>query len=80
MWLEDNWDHKMLIYEHDPLLPQLQQMAPADIVVVPFNPTAELIAQYIVEDVAIDALAGTGVVLWKVVVEETRKCSASYER
>jgi len=80
MWLEDNWDHKMLIYEHDPLLPQLQQMAPDDIVVVPFNPTAELIAQYIVEDVAIDALAGTGVVLWKVVIEETRKCSASYER
>lgn len=79
-WLEDNWDHKTILYDMDPLLPELQRLVPDDIVVVDFNPTAELLAQHLVEEVAVDALAGTGVVLWKVVIEETRKCSASYER
>lgn len=80
MWLEDNWDHKMLIYQHDPLLNNLQQIAPADIVVVPFNPTAENMAQYLVTTVGPQQLNGTEVVLTKVTIEETRKCSATYER
>lgn len=78
MWLEDNWDHKMLIWEHDPLLPDLKQITPDDIVVVTFNPTAENMAEYLVERVGIEQLAGTGCILVEVKIEETRKCSAIY--
>ena len=47
---------------------------------LPFNPTAENMAQYLVETVAPEMLKGSGVTLHKCVVEETRKCSASYSK
>lgn len=78
MWLEDNWDHKMLIWEFDPILHDLKKIVPNDIVIVPFNPTAENMAKYLVEEVGIDVMSGTGAILVEVKVEETRKCSAIY--
>lgn len=77
-WLEEYWDHKMMLWEQDPLLPELQRLVPDDLVVVPFNPTAEQMAQYLVTEVGPRQLAGTGVTLIKVRIEETRKCSAIY--
>lgn len=77
MWLEDEWDHKMLIWEHDPLAEVLPNIDPT-VVIVPFNPTAENIAQHLVEVVGPTQLAGTGIKLVHCDVEETRKCSASF--
>lgn len=74
-WLEDVWDHKMLIWQDDPLLPELQKIDPS-VVVVAFNPTAENIGQHLIQKVAPELLHGTGVSLIKCVVEETHKCSA----
>jgi 6-pyruvoyltetrahydropterin/6-carboxytetrahydropterin synthase len=75
MWLEDQWDHKMLLWREDPLLPALRQIDPT-VVEMPFNPTAENLALYLIKEIAPIALKGTGVRLIKCVVEETRKCSA----
>lgn len=77
MWLEDEWDHKMLIWEKDPLAEVLPNIDPT-VVIVPFNPTAENIAQHLVEVVGPAQLAGTGIKLVHCDVEETRKCSASF--
>ena len=77
MWLEDNWDHKMLIWENDPWAKVLPEIDPT-IVIVPFNPTAENIAQHLVEVIGPQQLAGTGIKLVHCDVEETRKCSASF--
>ena len=79
MWLENNWDHKFLLWEHDPLHSVLTRLVPDDIVSVDFNPTAENMARYLVEEVAVDQLAGTGCVLTECKIEETRKCSATYQ-
>ena len=79
MWLEDNWDHKFLLWEHDELHSVLKRLVPYDIVTVDFNPTAENMARYLVEEVAVDQLAGTGCVLTECKIEETRKCSATYK-
>lgn len=78
MWLEKNWDHRMLIWENDPMLPQLQELD-STVIAVPFNPTAENMAQYLVNIVGPDQLKGTGIVLVECKVEETRKCAASYK-
>jgi 6-pyruvoyltetrahydropterin/6-carboxytetrahydropterin synthase len=78
LWLEDNWDHKFLLWEHDPLHSDLKQLVPNDIVTVPFNPTAENMAQYLVNEIAVDQLAGTGCILIECKIEETRKCSVTY--
>jgi len=78
-WLEDHWDHRFLVWGDDPLREHLTNLDET-VVVVPFNPTAENVAQYLVEVVGPQQLRGTGVVLQAVVVEETRKCRAAFFR
>lgn len=77
-WVENNWDHKMLLWDRDPQLAALQDLDPT-VVSVPFNPTAEQLAYYLVEVVAPNLLKDLGVTLRRVDIEETRKCTASYE-
>lgn len=79
-WLEEHWDHKMMIWEKDPLRAELQKLTPEDLVIVPFNPTAEQMAEYLVEEVGPRQLAGTQVELISVQIDETRKCSATYSK
>lgn len=79
MWLENHWDHKMMIWEQDPLRTELERLVPQDLIIVPFNPTAEAMAQYLVEVIAPQQLASTGVQLIACRIEETAKCSASYQ-
>ncbi len=81
-WLEENWDHKMLLWQEDYLVETLCEasaLTSESLVPVPFNPTAENIAKFLVQVVGPEQLVDTGVVLTKVVVDETRKCSASFE-
>lgn len=76
MWLEDNWDHRFIIWERDPMAETLHALDDS-VVLVPFNPTAENIAGHLVRFVGPQQLEGTGVVLVRCTVEETRKCSSS---
>ncbi|MCL7988955.1 6-carboxytetrahydropterin synthase [Sphingobacterium sp. lm-10] len=78
LWLEEQYDHKFLIWEQDELLPQLQALSGESLVIVPFNPTAENIAQHLVEVVGPTQLAGTNTRLIACKVEETAKCAATY--
>jgi 6-pyruvoyltetrahydropterin/6-carboxytetrahydropterin synthase len=78
MWLEDEWDHKMLVWQHDEMLPGLKFLDPT-VVAVPFNPTAENLAEYLVRVIGPMQLLGTGIRLVACEIEETRKCSAVYE-
>jgi 6-pyruvoyltetrahydropterin/6-carboxytetrahydropterin synthase len=74
-WLEDWWDHRMLLWVKDPWVVPLRQID-RTVKTVPFNPTAENMAQHLLHVVGPTYLRGTGVTLTKVVFEETRKCSA----
>lgn len=78
-WLENNWDHKFLMWEQDPEFLALESLDPKGVVAVPFNPTAENIAEYLVKAVGPAELTGTGITLVHCTVDETRKCSASYK-
>ena len=80
LWLEENWDHKFLLWDADPLVLKMKILSPESLVVVPFNPTAENMAIYLVETVGPALLLGSAVSLVRVVVEETRKCQACYTR
>ena len=79
-FLEIAWDHKTLIWVKDPMLPELRKLDPDGVVGVAFNPTAENMAQFLVEVVGPEVLRGTGVRLIECRVEETRKCSATYRK
>lgn len=78
VWLEENWDHRFLLFEEDPMRIVFQEAEEIGVIDVPFNPTAENMARYLVEEIGPKQLQGTGARLVKVIVEETRKCSASY--
>ena len=56
-WLEKNWDHRMLIWDQDPIKDILRSADPT-IVYVDFNPTAENIAKNFVEHVSPRLLEG----------------------
>lgn len=90
MWLENNWDHKFLAWREDKNLCEVYAnfgadplMAPSgeigeSFVFLPFNPTAENMAEYLVTVIGPLQLNGCGVVLESVTIEETAKCHASY--
>jgi 6-pyruvoyltetrahydropterin/6-carboxytetrahydropterin synthase len=77
-WLEDNYDHRLLLWEQDPIAPQLQQID-ATTTLVPYNPTAENIALYLITTIAPKLLEHTNITVSKIIVEETSKCKAVCE-
>lgn len=77
-WLEENWDHRFLVWINDPLADALQALDPT-VRLVTFNPTAENMARHLLHIVGPAQLEGTGCELQRVVVDETRKCSAAAE-
>lgn len=76
-WLEDNWDHKFLVWDQDPFALPLKELDFAGTVIVNFNPTAENMGQYLIDVVGPKQLEGTGVRLINVNIEETRKCNVT---
>ena len=75
-WLEDNWDHRMLIFIDDPYANEIHRLGLGDCA-VPFNPTAENMAYFLY---TLQWELPAGVNLISVRVEETRKCSAEASR
>lgn len=77
LWLEEEWDHKYLLWEKDPFLDTLRSLSPESIVAVPFNPTAENMALYLLNEIGPGLLSPYHCRLVSCRVEETRKCSAT---
>lgn len=75
-WIDDNWDHTTLIYSKDfdlvGVSPILSVNKPAFI--CDFNPTAENMAQFLLDSVCPRVLSGSGVEVVKVVLWETENC------
>jgi 6-pyruvoyltetrahydropterin/6-carboxytetrahydropterin synthase len=78
VWLDLNWDHKMLLWEKDPVQHTLKRAQEKGIVLLPFNPTAENLGAFLLNQIGPWVLPGK-IKLTKVVVDETRKCSAVVE-
>lgn len=94
-WLEKNWDHKFLHWESDPLMLGLQKTLVEEnhnisgencdhffnsLVALPFNPTAENLAAYMVNVIGPCLLDEHGVELVSCVIEETSKCHVEYTK
>lgn len=92
-WLEDNWDHKFLHWNRDNLIDALKIAASrpscplehedhehflSSLVALPFNPTAENLAAYMVDVIGPQLLDEHGVQLIECTIEETSKCHVNY--
>lgn len=78
MWVEQFWDHSFLMWDRDPALDSMIKIDPLGIWTSPFNPTAENMAEFLVNTIGPIVLRETGVTLKSVTIEETAKCWATY--
>lgn len=85
-WIDSEWDHGFLLWEKDPAVTLLYNFAISykgkpdamqKLFCLPYVPTAENIARYLLEVVCPRLLNGTGVVVTAVKIDETENCSAT---
>lgn len=77
-WIDLHWDHNFLVYAKDlELIHALTSVkGKKDPFICPFNPTAENMALYLLEEVCPRQLEATGVTVNKIVLYETENCYA----
>jgi 6-pyruvoyltetrahydropterin/6-carboxytetrahydropterin synthase len=71
-WLDEHWDHAFLLWDTDHVaLRAIRSVQPHRVFELPYNPTAENMARYLLEEVGPGLLADTTARLERVVVWET---------
>ena len=71
-WLDETWDHRMILHENDPALAALQALG-EPVVVLDCNPTAENLARLLYDRARAADLPVVAVDFW-----ETPGCCATY--
>jgi 6-pyruvoyltetrahydropterin/6-carboxytetrahydropterin synthase len=78
-WLEDIWDHRFLLWEHDPDRATVTTANLSGFVFVPFNPTAENMAKHLLHKFnELFRIHHKPVECIRIRIDETPKCSAEY--
>ena len=76
-WIDDQWDHGFILYRLDfDAIRAVGTLAETKIHLMPTNPTAENMAEFLLKTVGPETLAGTGVKLISVTLWETENCCA----
>ncbi len=71
-WLDEHWDHSFLVsHEDQNAIQALGMVEPSRLFVMPYNPTAENMAKYLLEQVCPGLLHGTGGTAIRVRIWET---------
>lgn len=77
-WIDKNWDHTFLVYEKDQVLIEALQKVGGHkpIYLCSFNPTAENMAQYLLNTVSPMVFKEPGVKVTKIALYESENCYA----
>ena len=76
-WLDAHWDHAFIVFEQDQnALAAVRMVEPTKYFVLPWNPTAENMARYLLEVVAPEVPGDLGVIAREVRVWETEESCA----
>ncbi len=71
-WIDEHWDHGFILSEVDSNgIAAAKMVEPTKYYILPYNPTAENMARYLLDEVGPDLLAETSAKLVKVVMWET---------
>lgn len=71
-WLDEHWDHSFLVYEKDAnAIQALKSVQPSRLFELPYNPTAENMAKYLLEVAAPEFMKGSGAQVVRVRIWET---------
>jgi 6-pyruvoyltetrahydropterin/6-carboxytetrahydropterin synthase len=74
-WIDTNWDHGFTRAQEDELAAEALRITNSKEFILPYNPTAENLAHYLLFEVCPQVLAGTGVTVKKIKLWETENCS-----
>ncbi len=76
-WIDENWDHSFLVFEKDlNAISALEMVQPKRLFKMPYNPTAENMARYLLEVMCPQVLAGSGAKATAVRIWETDEAYA----
>lgn len=76
-WIDQHWDHSFIVYQADTNARQaLELVKPMRMFLLPYNPTAENMARYLLEEVCPEVLLGCGARAVRVRVWETEESFA----
>ena len=76
-WIDEHWDHSFLVDERDEnAIQALEQVTPCRLFKMPYNPTAENMARYLLEEMCPKVLDGTGARATSVRIWETDEAFA----
>ena len=76
-WIDEHWDHAMILFEEDTeAIEAIKGLSSQKLFLLPSNPTAENMADYLLNKVSPKMLEGTGVRIVRVTLKETPNCSA----
>ena len=76
-WIDREWDHGFVLWDRDgAALAAVRSVQPAKVFPLPANPTAEVLADYLLRTVCPRELAGLGVRCVRVELWETPNCRA----
>lgn len=76
-WIDSQWDHGFLLWQDDAeAIAAVSSMPSQKMYLMPYNPTAENMAKYLLERVCPSLLDGTGVDVVSVRIWETENCYA----
>lgn len=76
-WIDEHWDHTAILHHADrPLGEQLEQATGQVCYYLPYNPTAENIARYLLEEICPKLFADADVRCVSMRVHETPNCYA----
>ncbi len=76
-WIDEYWDHGFVFWEDDEEVKKALEACPGKKFPLPYNPTAENLASFLLEVVGPEVLKGSNIELFRVVVWETENCYAS---
>jgi 6-pyruvoyltetrahydropterin/6-carboxytetrahydropterin synthase len=75
-WLDACWDHGFVVNAEDEAVHIALTQLESKFFLLPFNPTAENMAEYLLRRVCPERMEGTGIEVFRVVVHETPNCRA----
>lgn len=75
-WIDVNWDHAFIVFTGDDAAVAALRSVGGRRCAVDFNPTAEQMANYLLRVICPRMLHGTGVLVYRVELEETETCTA----
>lgn len=76
-WIDDNWDHNTILHVEDKELgDNIANITKQNIYYLPYNPTAENMAKYILEEICPKLFMQNHLKCIEIEIKETPNCSA----